>query len=79
MPVCPFCRVAMQLGVILDRSAGTNVQPTWIPEPVETSWFGSLREPQGPHMLVATYRCSSCGYLASYAQPQHGANILRNK
>lgn len=76
MPDCPFCRLAMSSGVILDRMSGTNVRPTWIPEPAETSWFGSLREPKGPQLLVATYRCPTCGFLASFAQadaPEPGA------
>ena len=71
MPPCPFCRIAMQSGVILDRVAGSNVRPIWIPEPAVESWFGGLREPAGPEMQVGTYRCPTCGFLASYAQPNH--------
>lgn len=66
-PSCPFCHGAMDSGVILDRVAGTNTRPIWIPEPAVESWFGGLREPAGPEMLVGTYRCPACGFLASYA------------
>ncbi len=69
MPSCPFCALVMQAGVILDRRAGTNVRPTWIPEPATESWFGGLREPNGPGMQVGTWRCPACGFLASYAHP----------
>jgi hypothetical protein len=60
----------MQSGVIIDRTAGSNTRPIWIPEPALESWFGSLREPVGPEMVVGTDRCASCGYLASYANPR---------
>jgi hypothetical protein len=64
---CPFCHTEMHAGVIIDRVSGVNTRPTWIPEPASESWFGGLREPVGPEMQVGTYRCPTCGYLASYA------------
>lgn len=68
MPLlCPFCKTEMHDGVILDRASGTNTRPVWIPEPAVDAWFGGLREPVGPEILVATHRCPSCGFLASYA------------
>lgn len=66
-PSCPFCRIPMQSGVILDRVAGRSTRPTWIPEPTVESWYGGLREPDGPELVVGTFRCPGCGYLASYA------------
>jgi hypothetical protein len=57
----------MHDGVILDRASGTNTRPVWIPEPAADAWFGGLREPAGPEILVGTHRCPSCGFLASYA------------
>lgn len=64
---CPFCLAEMQGGVIIDRVSGSNTRPVWIPEPAVDSWFGGLREPAGPELLVGTYRCPNCGFLASYA------------
>ena len=75
-PSCPFCRGAMASGVILDRVAGTNMRPIWIPEPAAESWFGGLREPVGPEILVATYRCASCGFLASYGHTRGATDSL---
>jgi hypothetical protein len=60
----------MTAGVIIDRTAGTNTRPIWIPEPAVESWFGSLREPEGPEIVVSTDRCPTCGYLASFANPR---------
>ena len=60
----------MQTGVIVDRTQGANTRPIWIPEPAIESWFGGLREPAGPANVVSTYRCPSCGYLASFANPR---------
>jgi hypothetical protein len=57
----------MQAGVIVDRISGSNTRPIWIPEPAVESWFGVLREPEGPVFLVSTSRCPACGFLASYA------------
>jgi len=57
----------MHGGVIIDRVSGANMRPIWIPEPAVESWFGGLREPAGPEILVGTNRCPTCGYLASYA------------
>jgi hypothetical protein len=67
---CPFCHTAMQAGVIIDRISGSNTRPIWIPEPAVESWFGGLREPVGPEVLVSTERCPVCGYLASYGNPR---------
>jgi hypothetical protein len=60
----------MQSGVIIDRTAGANTRPVWIPEPALEAWFGGLREPGGQALVVNTDRCPSCGYLASYANPR---------
>ncbi len=70
---CPFCRLAMQAGVVIDRGSGSNTRPIWIPEPALESWFGGLREPEGPELYVSTERCPSCGYLVSYANPRPSA------
>ncbi len=63
----------MQSGVIVDRTQGANTRPIWIPEPATESWFGGLREPIGPALLVNTFRCLVCGYLASFAHPRPAA------
>ncbi len=67
---CPFCHTAMDAGVIVDRITGSNTRPIWIPEPAVESWFGGLREPLGPEILVSTERCPTCGYLASFGNPR---------
>ncbi len=63
----------MQSGVIVDRTQGANTRPIWIPEPAIESWFGGLREPLGPALVVNTFRCPACGYLASFAHTRPAA------
>jgi hypothetical protein len=64
---CPFCDIDMDSGVILDRDSGVSTRPVWTPEPAVEAWFGGLRQATGPAMVVGTFRCPTCGYLASYA------------
>jgi hypothetical protein len=60
----------MHAGVVVDRTQGANTRPIWIPEPAIESWFGGLREPAGPAIVVSTFRCTTCGYLASFGLPR---------
>lgn len=65
---CPKCRSRMEDGFIVDSTHGGSTQSQWAAgQPVKSFWTGlKLR---GQRMLkVATYRCTSCGYLESYAK-----------
>jgi hypothetical protein len=62
----PFCRLAVQASVMIDRPAASNTLPIWIPEPAVESWFGGLHQPTGPEPVVSTERCGNRGYLASH-------------
>ena len=64
---CPKCQGNMARGFITEAGGVTTV----------TEWIEGLREnatlagkPEESRFYVGTYRCSSCGYLDSYARPE---------
>jgi len=63
---CPKCKGAMTDGCVVDH-AGSDfpLVSEWAAEPPKMGWFGvklkDLRQ-------ITTYRCTSCGYLESYAK-----------
>ena len=67
VPSCPTCNKKLESGFRPDKGHGyRHYISTWVAgEPVR-SWFGwlSVKAP----LDVTTYRCPSCGYLASYAR-----------
>lgn len=66
---CPKCRSAMDVGFIKDESYGTTHVTEWVEgEPEKSVWTGT--KTSGRQLMpVTTYRCTSCGYLESYARP----------
>ena len=63
---CPKCKQQMQEGVTLDRTYGSVLSSSWVEGPVVKGWLG-LRLRGRTIIDITTYRCSSCGYLESYA------------
>jgi len=64
---CPRCRGTMERGFIVDESYGAQKTQKWVEgEPVYSLWTG-LKLRGKVRLEVATYRCSRCGYLESYA------------
>ena len=61
---CPKCGHRMQEGFQLAKR-GPSVSE-WVEGPPEYGWFG-LRWFRRKRVRIAAYRCSSCGYLESYA------------
>jgi hypothetical protein len=57
----------METGFILDRYYGGAGPVWWIPGVPQKRWFGGLKLDQA--YRVKTWRCKSCGWLASYAVP----------
>jgi hypothetical protein len=66
---CLRCSSTMEPGFILDRSSINDMPVKNVSEwvegtPQEGFWTGLKTEVK---LKVATYRCSGCGYLESYA------------
>jgi hypothetical protein len=74
---CPKCGAPMEQGFVVDMGYGETRMANkyvsrWAPGPPEKSFFFGTRLPKGV-LPVGTYRCSTCGYLESYAGPEFAA------
>ena len=71
--LCPKCGKGMEQGFVLDNTYGARVVPQWARgAPLKSLWSGT-KLPEGDFVPVGTYRCSSCGYLESYARDEFAA------
>src|SRR5262245_51400037 len=73
---CPKCNGEMEQGFVVDMAPGSRVSQ-WAPG----APFGmfALRIPKSRHP-IGTFRCSSCGYLESYAREEFApGNVLANQ
>ncbi len=67
---CPKCRGTMEPGFVLDHTYGENRQSTWVEGPPERSFWTGLKTRGKERLVITTHRCTSCGYLESYAPPE---------
>ena len=65
---CPKCRSSMELGFIKDQGYGANYTASWVEGAPEQSFWEVTKTRGKKHVQVATYRCTSCGFLESYAR-----------
>jgi len=62
---CPKCKGKMEVGFTGDY----NNRIWWVEGYPAFGWWGGLRDRESRQLLsIATYRCSNCGYLESYAR-----------
>ena len=64
---CPKCRSKMEEGFTLDQTRNAVDTSKWVDGPPEKSFWKGLKTRGKKQIPVATYRCSKCGYLESYA------------
>ncbi len=69
---CPKCDGEMMQGFILDHTYGAHLVASWIPGAPESSFWRGTKS--GPAIPIGTLRCSSCGFLESYAQRRFAAH-----
>ena len=63
----------MQQGFVLDNTHGARLVSQWGPgAPLKSFWTG-MKLPEGDLIPIGTYRCSSCGFLESYAREEFAA------
>jgi hypothetical protein len=68
VPECPKCRSKMEDGFIKDEGYGVVNPSKWVEgKPVQSFWLGT-RTSGKMQFEITTYRCTSCGYLESYAK-----------
>jgi len=65
---CPKCQGQMQIGFIEDSSYAAILVSTWQGGLPEKNFLGSLKTRGKTRIKITTYRCTSCGYLESYAK-----------
>lgn len=67
---CPKCSGEMETGFLIDKSHGDQYSnaPEWAEGAPETSFWTGLELKGRERHPVVTYRCSTCGYLESYAR-----------
>jgi len=56
----------MEEGFTLDHSHGANLQAAWVEGQPRKSFWTGLKISGAKHPIT-TFRCTSCGYLESYA------------
>jgi hypothetical protein len=59
----------MEEGFIPDFSYGATLLGSWAEGEPEKGWTGSVKMKGRRKLDITTYRCTSCGYLESYANP----------
>ena len=64
---CSKCSGEMQEGLVVDLNYGGILQSMWVEDQAGKS-VGSVTTDGKRKVKTITYRCSSCGYLDSYAK-----------
>ena len=57
----------METGFIVDEGYGTRTVAKWVRGAPQRSFWTGLRVKSKEASDIATYRCTRCGYLESYA------------
>ena len=70
---CPKCAGSLEQGFVVDQDHGNRRVSQWAAgAPMKSFWTGT-KLPEEQPIPIATYRCSSCGYLESYARKEFAA------
>ena len=69
-PVCPKCRSDMEVGFLVDNTYGGVETPQWASGTPDRSFWVGVRMKGRERHRVHTYRCTSCGFLESYAREE---------
>ena len=68
LTACPKCRGQMEPGFLLDKSHFDRPLPTeWLEGQPEVSIWTGLKTKGRDRFPVRTNRCTTCGYLESFA------------
>ena len=71
---CPRCNSVMVQGFIFDREhGGVRRVINWVEGAPDKAFWTVTKVPQEKCIPVGTFRCSTCGFLESYARPEFAA------
>ncbi len=72
-PVCAKCDTPMERGFLADFTHGAVMVSGWFAgAPKKSFWLGTKIDYKQV-IPTATFRCPTCGYLESYANPDYAA------
>ena len=75
MANCPKCDGLMVQGFIVDRDhGGSRRVSSWIEGAPEKAFWSGTNAPDDKQIPIGTFRCSTCGYLESFASAEFGAS-----
>ena len=67
---CPKCQGKMERGWLVDFAHGGIAVLQWAPGTPERSWWSGAKVNRKKLLEVTTFRCSECGYLEVFANPE---------
>ncbi len=71
---CPKCNGEMVQGFIFDfHPGGKRLVSNWVEGAPEKAFWTVTKVPTEKCIPVGTFRCSGCGFLELYAQPEFAA------
>ena len=63
----------MEQGFVVDKDHAWQIVSHWVAgAPLKSFWTGT-KVPEGKRIPIGSYRCSSCGFLESYARDEFAA------
>ena len=68
MLTCPKCSGGMEEGFLADNTYGGFLPGQWVQGEPKKSFWGGITVRGKVKIQIATYRCTRCGYLESYAK-----------
>jgi len=71
---CPKCKGIMEQGFILDCTHGRYLVSQWVAGAPRKSFWSGTKLPDEKPVPIGTFRCSTCGYLESYARQEFAAS-----
>ena len=70
---CPKCNGQMEQGFVIDFTHGGRLVSHWAAGAPEKSFWAGTKLPSEKTIPIGTFRCTTCGFLESYAQPMFDA------
>jgi len=67
---CPKCQGSMSEGFVIDHTHGSRAASNWVEGPPERSFWTGVRLRGKTQLPISAWRCTSCGFLESYAKPR---------
>jgi hypothetical protein len=67
-PECPKCHGQMENGFVIEIYYGGRDVSRWLRGPAQKSFWTGIKSFEPVSIPIGTFRCTSCGFLESYAR-----------